>query len=71
VGVKQRIKSEFAFAELSEVAERDDFGEILTSADVPDTPNPEKDEEAEKWSDGGKIRRRRVTCPMSRVNDAA
>ena len=37
------------FAEMEELAERDDFGGILTAAGIPDTPIPEA--RVELWGD--------------------
>ena len=40
----------FTFAEQQELAERDDFGELLTAAGVLNTPIPEST--PKKWSEG-------------------
>jgi hypothetical protein len=40
----------FTFTELQDLAERNDFGEILTAAAVPDRPIPEA--VPKKWSEG-------------------
>lgn len=41
----------FSFLELQELAEQDDFGDILTAAGVPDIP-VQKSIERKKWSEG-------------------
>ena len=46
---KPRSQRKFTFVELQELAERNDFGEILTAAGVPDTPIPKAREE--RWED--------------------
>lgn len=52
---KSTNQRKFTFAELQELAERDDFGEILTAAGVPDTLVP--DAVPKKWSQGEKFNR--------------
>jgi hypothetical protein len=42
----------FTFNELQDLAERDDFGEILTAAGVPDTPILENEITPKKWGEG-------------------
>jgi hypothetical protein len=45
---KATDQRKFTFVELQELAERDDFGEILTAAGVPDAPAAEA--VSKKWS---------------------
>jgi hypothetical protein len=59
---KSASNRKFTFAEMEELAERDDFGEILTAAGIPDTPIPEAREE--KWDD-------LVEFDRSKFDDAA
>ena len=47
---KPRSQRKFRFIKLQELAERDDFSEILTAAGVPDKPIPEV--VSKKWSEG-------------------
>lgn len=47
---KATNQRKFTFAELQDLAERDDFDEILTAAGTPETPVPEV--VSKKWSEG-------------------
>lgn len=47
---KSTSHRKFSLVELQELAERDDFGKILTNAGVPDTPIPQA--VAKKWAEG-------------------
>lgn len=47
---KQLEEQRFTLAEMEELAQRDNFGAILTAAGVPDTPIPEAI--PEKWAEG-------------------
>ncbi len=47
---KSTSRRKFTFAELQELAERDDFDEILTAAGIPDTSIPEA--VPKKWTEG-------------------
>lgn len=59
---KATNQCKFTFVELQELAERDDFGEILASAGVPDTPISKA--VPKKWSTG-------VEFNASKFDDAA
>ena len=57
---KRLGEQKFTFDEIEELAQRDDFGAILTAAGVPDKPVPEL--ASKKWGEGKEFDASKFDC---------